>query len=122
MARITNLQELLAEKSRLQAELELQKVIIESEVARIKKKFDPVRKVMAFFGAGSENKTGSAPPALKIGAGIGIDLLGLKMLRRAGWITRFVVPLIAKKISSGLLDKFRRKKTTRYSPDDYVPQ
>jgi hypothetical protein len=122
MARITNLEELLAEKSRLESELELQRAIIESEIARIKRKFDPVRKVLAFFGAGKDNNTSSVPPALKIGANLGIDLLGHKVLRRAGWITRVVIPMIAKKISSGLLSKFKKKKATTYNHDDYLPQ
>jgi hypothetical protein len=122
MARITNLQELLAEKNRLQAELELQKAIIETDVQRIKSKFDPIRKVAAFF-SGKDN-SGSAPPVLKAGANLGIEMLGLKLLKRAGWITRFVVPLVAKRISSTILDKIRKKKRPAYTinNDEYVPQ
>jgi hypothetical protein len=122
MARITNLQELLAEKSRLQAELELQKAIIESEVHRIKKKFDVVGRIKDFLGIGKDSRTGSAPAALKAGANIGIDIIGQKILYRAGWITRLVVPLVAKTLSSKFLDKFRKKKIKTYRADDYVPQ
>ena len=110
MARITNLQELHAEKYRLEAELQLQKAIIESEVQRLKKKFDVVGRIRALFGMGDGQSFGSAPPALKAGANLGIDLVGHSVLRRAGWITRLVVPLLAKKISSTLLDKFRGRK------------
>ena len=108
MARVTNLQELQAEKRRLQADLELQKAIIEHEVHRIKKKFDVVGRIKSYFGMGDERA--SAPVALKAGANIGIDLLGGKILKRAGWITRLVVPLLAKRLSSGLLDRFRGRK------------
>ena len=110
MARITNLQELHAEKYRLEAELELQKAIIESEVQRLKRKFDIVGRIKSLFGGGSNGVTGSAPPALKAGANLGIELVGHTILRRASWITRLVVPLVAKKISSTLLDKFKGRK------------
>lgn len=111
MATITNLQELHAEKYRLEAELRLQKAIIESEVQRLKRKFDVVGRVKSFFGVGDGQSFGSAPQALKAGANLGIDLVGHGVLRRAGWITRLVVPLMAKKISSTLLDIFRGRKT-----------
>jgi hypothetical protein len=108
MARVTNLQELQAEKRRLQAELELQKAIITYDVERVKKKFDVIGRIKAFFGAGNER--GSAPPALKATANIGIDIIGGKILKRAGWIARLVLPLLAKRFSSSLLDKYRAKK------------
>jgi hypothetical protein len=122
MARITNLQELQAERSRLEAELELQKAIIESEVHRIKRKFDVVSRVKDFLGIGKDVRTGSAPPALKAGANLGIEIIGQRVLSRAGWITRLVVPLVAKALSSRILDRFRKKKTNTYHADDYVPQ
>jgi len=108
MARVTNLEELQAQKRRLQADLELQKAIIEHEVHRIKRKFDVVSRVKSFFGVGDDRT--SAPPALKAGANIGIDIIGGKILKRAGWIARLVVPLLAKRVSSGLLDKFKGRK------------
>jgi hypothetical protein len=118
MTRINNLDELYAEKQRLTAQLKLQKAIIDDEVRQIKEHLAPVRKVLGFLGIMKKKEDDSPAKALlKTGANIGIDLVGHKILHRAGWISRLVVPLIAKGLSSKLVSRFLEK-----NRGDNVPQ
>jgi hypothetical protein len=118
MTRITNLEQLLAEKRRLNAELQIEKAIISDEVRKIKEKLAPLRKVLRFVGVLKPNEHDSRAQALlKTGAKVGIDLFGHRLLSRAGWISRLVVPLIAKGLSSKLVSRFVGKR----NHDENVP-
>jgi hypothetical protein len=120
MARITNLEDLLAEKYRLEAEVRVQKAIIKDEFVQLKRQLNPFRKLLDFLGIGKDSRI-PASPVLKAGANLGIDLMVPKLLRRAGWVAKLVVPLIAKKVSSVFLDRFRRKKSVVLKHGDIVP-
>jgi hypothetical protein len=112
MARITNLLELRAEKLRVAAEISVHKAVIREEIRQLRRKINPISRLMDFLGIGKD-----APPAspiLKAGANIGIDMLGYKVLRKAGWLARFAVPLIAKRLSSTLLSRFTKKENGRF--------
>jgi hypothetical protein len=121
MARITNLEELIAEKYRLEAEVRVQKAIIKEEVRQLRRKLNPVQRLLDALGIGKDSGA-PAPPLLKAGANLGIDVIGHKLLRRAGWITRMVVPLLAKKVSSVFLNRFRKRKPSYVQHGDNVPQ
>src|SRR5690348_6315436 len=108
MAKINNLEDLLAEKYRLEAEVRVQKEMIQIEVLNLKRKLNPFNKVLEFFGVGDSSR--QAPQALKTGTNVGIELIGHKLLARAGWLTRLVVPLVAKRVSSFFLDRFHKRK------------
>ena len=112
MTRITNLEELQTEKQRLITELRIEKAIIDEEVRQIKEQLAPVRKALSFVGILKKKETDStAQSILKTGASIGIDIVGHRVLSRAGWVSRLVVPLIAKGLSSKLVSRFIGKKS-----------
>lgn len=112
MTRITNLEELYAEKQRLRTELRIQKAIIHEEVRQIKEHLIPVKKALAFLGILKRKESDTPTQALlKTGASLGIDLVGTKVLHRAGWMSRLAVPLIAKALSSKLVTRFVAKKS-----------
>jgi hypothetical protein len=120
MARITNLEELIAEKYRLEAEVRVQKAIIKEGVQQLRRKLNPVQRLLDALGIGKDSGA-PAPPLLKAGTNLGIEVIGHKLLRRAGWITRLVVPLLAKKVSSVFLDRFRKRKSSHIQHGDNVP-
>jgi hypothetical protein len=110
MARIANLQDLQAEKLRIAAEISIHKAVMREEIRRLKRQINPISRLLDFLGIGKDAPP--TPPILKAGANLGIDLLGHKILAKAGWVTRLAVPLIAKGLSSTFLGRLIRKKTT----------
>jgi hypothetical protein len=112
MTRITNLEELYVEKQRLLTELRIQKAVIDDEVRQIKDQLAPVRKALGFLGILKKKETDTPTQSLlKTGANIGIDLVGGRVLARAGWLSRLLVPLVAKGLSSKLVTRFLQKKS-----------
>lgn len=112
MTRITNLEELYVEKHRLITQLRAQKALVDDEIQQIKEQLAPIKKALAFLGILKKKEDDSPAEALlKTGANIGIDLVGHKVLNRAGWVSRLIVPLIAKGLSSKLLGRFLQKKS-----------
>lgn len=112
MTRITNLHELQLEKQRLLSELRLQKALVQDELRLIKQSFAPVQKVLSFLGILKRKESDTTAQALlKSGANLGIDLVGHKVLSRASWLSRLLVPLVAKSLSSKLVSRFVRKKS-----------
>lgn len=105
MSRINNYEQLVAERTRIQQLLSLQKAEINAEIREIKDKLKPVTGLLSMLG--SDGKPSSIKStAMQVGANIGIDvLLRNTLLGRASWLTRLVVPFLAKKISSRLIEK-----------------
>ncbi|MBL7835651.1 MAG: hypothetical protein JNK18_16965 [Cyclobacteriaceae bacterium] len=104
MKKINNYKELVAERLRVQQELALNKAGIEEEVREIKEKLKPVTGLLSFFN--SDKKPSLKSTAMQVGANIGIDvLLRNTVLGRAGWLTRLIVPFIAKKLSAKVIEK-----------------
>jgi hypothetical protein len=110
MSRINNLEELMLEKKRLESDLITYKSIISSEIQEIKHKVEPISNVMSFF---SDAKTVSPNnKLLQVGTNIGIDiLLRQKLLSKAGWLTRLVLPYVLKKVSSKAIEKVHEIRT-----------
>jgi hypothetical protein len=104
MTRISNHEELVAERKRIQQELALQKAQINEEVREIKDKLRPITGLLSFF---TPNKNQSfKSTALQVGANVGIDvILRNTLLGKAGWLTKLIVPFIAKKISSKVIER-----------------
>jgi len=106
MNRISNYDELVAERKRLEADLIIQKGYMKGQINSIKEKFEPVTKIISFLG-GFKNNTGSS--LLKLGSSVGIDLLIGKKLKSAGWLTRMVVPLVMKLTAQKTIDKVKER-------------
>lgn len=104
MTRISNYEELVAERIRIQQELSLQKAQINEEIREIKDKLKPVTGLLSFFS--SSKKQSFKSTAMQVGANIGIDvLLRNTLLGKAGWLARLVLPFVAKKVSSKVIER-----------------
>ncbi len=105
MTQISNYTELRAERIRLEGELRKQKAILKSEIRSVKEKLEPVGDVISFLGIFKKKETGTQS-LLKTGVSLGIDLLVRdKLLSKAGWIMRAVLPLVLKGISNQFIKK-----------------
>lgn len=90
MNRISNYDELVAARVMTEAIIADRKRIIHERVSEVKKKIAPIL-------------------LLKVGSFVAIDLLiGRKLLRKAGWITRLLIPTLLKAFSSKVIEKVKR--------------
>lgn len=104
MSKISNYEELVAERVRIQQMLALQKAEINAEISELKDRLKPVTGLLSFFKRDKNPSIKST--AIQTGANIGIDvLLRNTLLGRAGWLARLIVPFMAKKISSRIIEK-----------------
>jgi hypothetical protein len=104
MTKISSYKELVIERQRIEQELALQKAQINEEIQEIKDKLKPVTGILSFFNTSKKQSLKST--AMQVGANIGIDvLLRNTLLGKAGWLSRLIVPFIAKKISSKVIEK-----------------
>ena len=101
MKKIRNLKELHAEKLRLQLELIAAEEKLKEDLDWIKEEIKPGKIVGKLFNNIVGNKTNGL---FNSGVRETIDIL-LKnlLLSKSGWITRFIVPLIIKNLSSSYL-------------------
>lgn len=104
MTKINNYTELVAERKRIEQELAIQKAQINDEIQEIKDNLKPVTGLLSFFNTSKKQSLKSS--AIQVGANIGIDvLLRNTILGKAGWLTRLILPFVAKKISSIMIEK-----------------
>lgn len=110
MTKINNYEELVAERIRLQLELQKQKAFFKSEINEVKAKFEPIGDVISFLGIFKKKSAEVAGTSsiLKTGVSMGIDLLVRDKLSKANWIVRSLVPAALKGISNLII----RKKTS----------
>jgi hypothetical protein len=110
MNKINNYEDLILERKKLESDLLHYKSIITSEVDVLKHKMEPLTDVVSFFSPSkkaSQNNT-----LLQAGANIGIELLvRQKLLSKAGWFTKLVLPFILKKVSSKAIQKVQEIRT-----------
>lgn len=104
MSKINNYEDLVTERIRIQQALALQKAEINAEIREIRDRFKPLTGLMSYF-KGDKNPSIKST-TMQVAANLGIDvLLRNTILGKAGWLTRLVVPFIAKKISSSIIEK-----------------
>ena len=104
MNKISNYEDLILERKRLESDLAHYKAIITRELDEIKHKVEPITDVVSFFSP-SKNPPGNNR-LLQAGANLGIELLvRQKFLSKAGWLTKLVLPFILKKVSSRAIEK-----------------
>jgi hypothetical protein len=111
--RINNYHDLVVEKQRVQQRLSLLKRNADHEIHEIKQRLRPVGKIVSFIGGkgnGKDTPENKKDSFLKMGANLGMELLVGPKLARAGLLTRLVVPPLLRGITSGLINKFRKKK------------
>lgn len=104
MNKISNYEDLILERKRLESDLAHHKAIITRELDEIKHKVEPITDVVSFFSP-SKNPAPNNK-LLQAGANLGIELLvRQKLLSKAGWLTKLVLPFILKKVSSRAIEK-----------------
>ena len=104
MNKISNYEDLILERKRLESDLAHYKTIITGELDEIKHKVEPITDIISFFSR-SKNPTPNNK-LLQAGADLGIELLvRQKLLSKAGWLTKLVLPFILKKVSSRAIEK-----------------
>ncbi|HOX81919.1 MAG TPA: hypothetical protein PLJ60_11815 [Chryseolinea sp.] len=105
MTRISNYTELVAERIRLEAELQSQKSVLKTEMKLVKEKFDPLIDIISALGI-FKRKDSRTSSLLKTGLSVGIDLLVRdNLLSKASWIARTLLPVVLKGVSNQLLKK-----------------
>ena len=105
MNKINNYEDLILERKRLESDLAHSKMIITRELDEIKHKVEPITDVVSFFSP-SKHPSGNNNKLLQAGADLGIELLvRQKLLSKAGWLTKLVLPFILKKVSSRAIEK-----------------
>jgi hypothetical protein len=106
MNKINNYQELVAERIRLEGELQLQKAVLTTEMTAIKNQLEPLVDFVSILGVFKKKENGISP-LIKIGVSLGIDLLSGKLLAQSNWLTRGVLPNLIK----GLVNRFSSRKS-----------
>jgi hypothetical protein len=101
MSKINNYDDLVHEKKRLEADLDRYKEIMSDEVSIMKHKIEPYTNVVSLF---SPTKNSNNNTLLQAGTNLGIELfVRQKLLSKAGWFTKLVVPFLLKKISTAAI-------------------
>lgn len=108
MSKISNYDELLAERKNLEATLRSQKAYLNTQINTIREKFEPMSKIIGFL-AGFKNNPGSS--LLKMGSSVGIELLVRQKLAKASWLTKLILPFILKFTAAKTIDKVQEKIT-----------
>jgi hypothetical protein len=110
MSKINNYEELVLERKKLETQLAHYRLVIDGEVQEIKQKLEPIAKVVSFFSP-SKNPSQNNK-LLQAGTNLGIELLvRQKLLSKAGWLTKLVLPFILKKVSSRAIEKVQAIRT-----------
>ncbi|SHH92446.1 hypothetical protein SAMN04488109_6132 [Chryseolinea serpens] len=108
MTKISNYDELLAERLRLEGLLREHKATIATEVSVIKEKLHPIFSLVSFLSVFQRKPDQSL---LQFGADVGVELLlRQKLLAKSNWITRLVLPFLAKGATAKVLEKLRSTK------------
>lgn len=105
MTTISSYKDLVAERTRLEGELQNQKLAFKAEIEEVKSKLEPITDTISMLGL-VKGKQGEKSSLLQTGLSMGIDLLVRdNLLARAGWATRIVLPAVLKGFSKLLMNK-----------------
>lgn len=106
MSKISNYEELVLERKKAEAKLNYYKSVISEEIDVLKHKMEPITNVISFLSTTKNGSPGSnTNTLLQAGTNLGIELLvRQKLLSKAGWLTKLVVPFLLKKVSSKAIE------------------
>jgi len=116
MTKISNYNELLAERLRLEALMREHKATIATEVGVIKERLHPIFALVSFLGIFQRKPNQSL---LQFGADVGVELLlRQNVLAKSNWVTRFVLPFLAKGATAKVLEKIRSRPKSKQLVQD----
>ena len=105
---IQSYKELLEEKARLKALLEIQKGVLRQDFHEIKEEFAPVKNAISVIGKITTKDNTNW--VLTTAADTAIDLVVRKfILSKAGWFARIILPFFMKNLSSHLIADNKNK-------------
>ena len=109
MKKISNYEELVAERMRLEYIIADRKQMIHDKIENVKGKFSPLLDIMSAFKSSSSNNTPKNTTLWKAGTSVAIDLLvGQRMLKHASWFTKLVVPSLLKAFSAKVIETVKK--------------
>lgn len=95
MSKITNYEELLAEKQRLKLLLSEREMELKTEFEEIKAKLRPLAQIMDFAEKITSKEKNN--PLINTGIEVGVNFLLRKvLLRNAGWIIKLLMPVLVR--------------------------
>jgi hypothetical protein len=104
MNKINTYEELVLERKRLETVLAYHRSVIDGEVREFKQKLEPVANVVSFFSPSKDPSQNNK--LLQAGTNLGIEIfVRQRLLSKAGWLTKLVLPYILKKVSSRAIEK-----------------
>jgi hypothetical protein len=103
--KIQTYKDLETEKQKLEATLRIQKDLIRNDIADLREEFRPVKEALRFVGKFTTKEKSN--PAIALGVDVAGDaILKNGLLRKSGWLTRLIVPFLAKNYAThALADK-----------------
>ena len=105
MNKISNYSDLVLERKRIELALKREKNILKEDIEELKEKFQPLLKVISFFG-GSKTNDQPVVSLLKQGSSLGVDfLIRDKLLGKVGWITRMLASTAVKGVLSAVINR-----------------
>jgi len=103
MNKISNYNELLAERKVLETRIIEQKAIINNGISELRAKLEPFMYLLPVLNIFKKKDSGSS--LLKFAATAGIDLLvGQKLLSKSNWLMRLIIPLFLKKVTTSAIE------------------
>ena len=103
MSKINNYDELLAERKRLENQISEQRLAMKQDFSDLKSKLEPFLNLVPVMNIFRTKKT--SHPLLNTISSLGIDLLGQRLLSKTSWITRVIIPLIAKVVTTRVISQ-----------------
>lgn len=105
MSKINNYEELVAERRRLETDLQKLIAVLKTEMNAMRVKLEPLGDLISFSGIQGKKEAGTLS-LLKAVVSIGIDLLARdNLLVKAGWMARVLFPAVLKSISKQFIAK-----------------
>ena len=107
MTRINNYEELIAERRRVESDIVEQRLILKAGLQEAKEKLEPFMYLLPILNIFKKKEPNHS--VLNAATFVGIDLFVGQKLAKAGWVTRLLVPMVLKGISSLVMNKKRVK-------------
>lgn len=103
--KIQNQDDLRAERTRLNNQIQVAKAKMRNEFTAIKTELNPARQAVGVIG---DIFTAPQKGLLNMGIGLGVDtILRRGLLSRAGWVTKLIVPFLVRNVASNYISKNR---------------
>lgn len=104
MNRISNYDELVLERKRVENKIQEEKQNINRKISELKQKFEPLMYVLPFLSFFKKKDTTQGSPLIKTGISLGIDwLLGRGMLSKANWLVKLLAPAVIRGVTSKVM-------------------